>query len=61
MHVDHRRSTNYSVVDGDLIESPYRRAHKEKVLDTNRLNASRTADRPPVPAEAPRPLVATAG
>jgi L-ornithine N5-oxygenase len=47
MLFDYHRNTNYSVVDGDLIEDLYRRAYREKVLGRTRLrmlNASRIAD-----------------
>jgi L-ornithine N5-oxygenase len=44
--LDYHRNTNYSVVDGELIDELYRRAYQEKVLGTPRLrlfNASRLA------------------
>lgn len=43
----YHRNTNYSVVDGDLIEALYRRAYLDKVLGRQRLrvlNASRVVD-----------------
>jgi L-ornithine N5-monooxygenase len=45
--LDYHSNTNYSVVDGDLIEDLYRRMYQEKVLGVQRLrlfNASRLAD-----------------
>ncbi|WP_250029459.1 lysine N(6)-hydroxylase/L-ornithine N(5)-oxygenase family protein [Paractinoplanes maris] len=47
MLFDYHRNTNYSVVDGELIEDLYRRAYREKVLGRPRLhmmNASRIAE-----------------
>ncbi|GAA2640999.1 lysine N(6)-hydroxylase/L-ornithine N(5)-oxygenase family protein [Dactylosporangium fulvum] len=47
MLFDYHRNTNYSVVDGDLIEDLYRRVYREQVLGRPRLrmlNASRIAD-----------------
>jgi L-ornithine N5-monooxygenase len=47
MLFDYHRNTNYSVVDGDLIEDLYRRQYRERVLGKQRLrmlNASRIAD-----------------
>ena len=47
MLFDYHRNTNYSVVDGDLIEDLYRRAYREQVLGRPRLrmmNASRIAE-----------------
>jgi L-ornithine N5-oxygenase len=47
MLFDYHRNTNYSVVDGDLIEDLYRRSYREKVLGQDRLrmlNASRIAE-----------------
>ncbi|QOC94761.1 lysine N(6)-hydroxylase/L-ornithine N(5)-oxygenase family protein [Micromonospora craniellae] len=47
MLFDYHRNTNYSVVDGDLIEELYRRQYAEKVLGRPRLrmlNASRVAE-----------------
>jgi L-ornithine N5-monooxygenase len=44
--LDYHRNTNYSVVDGELIDDLYRRVYREKVLGTTRLrlfNASRLA------------------
>jgi L-ornithine N5-oxygenase len=46
MLFDYHRNTNYSVVDGDLIEELYRRVYREQVLGRRRLrmlNASRLA------------------
>ncbi len=37
MLVDYHGNTNYSVVDGDLIEDLYRRAYQEKVTGAERL------------------------
>lgn len=45
--LDYHENTNYSVVDGELIEELYRRVYREKVLGTERLrifNASRLVD-----------------
>ncbi|ASW55456.1 lysine N(6)-hydroxylase/L-ornithine N(5)-oxygenase family protein [Plantactinospora sp. KBS50] len=47
MLFDYHRNTNYSVVDGDLIEELYRRQYRERVLGRPRLrmlNASRVAE-----------------
>ncbi|GGM06024.1 lysine N(6)-hydroxylase/L-ornithine N(5)-oxygenase family protein [Dactylosporangium sucinum] len=47
MLFDYHRNTNYSVVDGDLIEDLYRRVYREQVLGRRRLrilNASRVAE-----------------
>ncbi|MGK5682595.1 lysine N(6)-hydroxylase/L-ornithine N(5)-oxygenase family protein [Actinoplanes sp. URMC 104] len=47
MLFDYHRNTNYSVVDGDLIDDLYKRAYREKVLGRPRLhmrNASRVAE-----------------
>jgi L-ornithine N5-monooxygenase len=47
MLLDYHRNTNYSVVDGDLIEDLYRRSYREKVLGRERLrmlSASRVAE-----------------
>ncbi|GIF01410.1 lysine N(6)-hydroxylase/L-ornithine N(5)-oxygenase family protein [Paractinoplanes rishiriensis] len=47
MLFDYHRNTNYSVVDGDLIQDLYRRVYRERVLGRQRLrmmNASRVAD-----------------
>jgi L-ornithine N5-oxygenase len=46
MLFDYHRNTNYSVVDGDLIQDLYRRLYREQVLGRRRLrmlNASRVA------------------
>lgn len=45
--LDYHENTNYSVVDGELIEELYRRLYREKVLGTERLrifNTSRLVD-----------------
>jgi L-ornithine N5-monooxygenase len=47
MLFDYHRNTNYSVVDGDLIEDLYRRSYRERVQGRERLrmlNASRVAE-----------------
>jgi len=47
MLFDYHRNTNYSVVDGDLIDELYRREYQERVKGTRRLrmmNASRVAE-----------------
>jgi L-ornithine N5-oxygenase len=47
MLVGYHGNTNYSVVDGDLIEDLYRRSYQEKVTGTERLkmlNVSRVAE-----------------
>ncbi len=47
MLFDYHRNTNYSVVDGDLIQDLYRRAYREELLGRPRLrmlNTSRVAD-----------------
>ncbi|MFI5910630.1 lysine N(6)-hydroxylase/L-ornithine N(5)-oxygenase family protein [Dactylosporangium sp. NPDC051541] len=52
MLFDYHRNTNYSVVDGDLIEELYRRGYREQVLGHRRLrmlNASRLAELRPRP------------
>ncbi|MET7400215.1 SidA/IucD/PvdA family monooxygenase [Dactylosporangium sp. NPDC005572] len=52
MLFDYHRNTNYSVVDGDLIEDLYRRSYREQVLGHRRLrilNASRVAELTPRP------------
>ncbi|MFF5078178.1 lysine N(6)-hydroxylase/L-ornithine N(5)-oxygenase family protein [Actinoplanes sp. NPDC000266] len=52
MLFDYHRNTNYSVVDGDLIEELYRRTYRERVLGRDRLHmmrASRIADLTPRP------------
>ncbi len=53
MLFDYHRNTNYSVVDGDLIQDLYRRQYAEQVLGRPRLrmlNASRIAELIPGPA-----------
>ncbi|SNY73027.1 lysine N(6)-hydroxylase/L-ornithine N(5)-oxygenase family protein [Paractinoplanes atraurantiacus] len=50
MLFDYHRNTNYSVVDGELIEELYRRTYRERVLGRDRLHmmrASRIADLTP--------------
>ncbi|XVV08444.1 lysine N(6)-hydroxylase/L-ornithine N(5)-oxygenase family protein [Actinoplanes sp. CA-131856] len=52
MLFDYHRNTNYSVVDGELIEELYRRTYRERVLGRDRLHmmrASRIADLTPRP------------
>ncbi|MEV4346682.1 lysine N(6)-hydroxylase/L-ornithine N(5)-oxygenase family protein [Actinoplanes sp. NPDC049596] len=47
MLFDYHRNTNYSVVDGELIDELYRRSYREKVLGRSRLRmmrASRVAE-----------------
>src|SRR5690606_22299683 len=47
MLFDYHRNTNYSVVDPDLINEPYRREYQEKVVGRQRLrmmNASMVTD-----------------
>ena len=53
MLVDYHGNTNYSVVDGELIEDLYRRAYQEKVTGNERLkmlNVSRVRDLIDTPA-----------
>lgn len=52
MLFDYHRNTNYSVVDGELIEELYRRRYREKVQGRCRLrimNASRVVGTEPLP------------
>jgi L-ornithine N5-monooxygenase len=52
MLIDYHRNTNYSVVDGELIEDLYRREYQERVLGRPRLrmlNASRVVATDPRP------------
>jgi L-ornithine N5-oxygenase len=53
MMFDYHRNTNYSVVDGDLIQDLYRRQYAERVLGRPRLrmmNTSRVTELTPGPA-----------
>ncbi|MEU8820487.1 SidA/IucD/PvdA family monooxygenase [Actinoplanes sp. NPDC048796] len=43
MLFDYHRNTNYSVVDGDLIEELYRRTYRERVLGRDRLRMRRAS------------------
>ncbi|GAA0469844.1 lysine/ornithine N-monooxygenase [Paractinoplanes deccanensis] len=43
MLFDYHRNTNYSVVDGELIEELYRRSYREKVLGRPRLRMMRAS------------------